>query len=202
MFLTDNLFIFFGEGKPLPYSSPPPTPIGDAPPLPSPQSHRQPSTEGGLGGGEMEGRVDENNRSLFANPFVSTVLIHLSINPPHPHPRHHTHTRSLPPTLPQPQQLLHQAPSTQTTLAVLPKLTLIPQTVKRKHGSSSTTPTPPPPHPTPPCHPTPTQLLTKISTQTQLCPRSHLRLLSSRWEPVGTQDCFLFFSPSLYANIF
>lgn len=28
---------------------------------------------------EMEGRVDENNRSLPSNPFVSTVLIHLSV---------------------------------------------------------------------------------------------------------------------------
>lgn len=40
----------------------------------------------GAGLREMEGRVDKNNRSLLANPFVSMVLIHPSKPPPHPQP--------------------------------------------------------------------------------------------------------------------
>ena len=55
----------------------------------------------------MEGRVDENNRSLLPNPFVSTVLIHPS-KPPAPS------TQPAPLTLPQPLPL-HQLPGAPTT---------------------------------------------------------------------------------------
>lgn len=44
----------------------------------------------------MEKRVDENNRSLLPNPFVSTVIIHSSTPPP-PQPPHPTHPPSLSP---------------------------------------------------------------------------------------------------------
>ncbi|CAL8323605.1 unnamed protein product [Arctogadus glacialis] len=51
---------------------------------------------GGGGGGERAGRVQENNRPLLPNPFVSTVLIpalptatppppDLALHPTHPH---------------------------------------------------------------------------------------------------------------------
>lgn len=71
----------------------------------------------------MEGTVDENNRSLLPNPFVSTVLIHLSI--PSPPPTSFT--------LPQPE-LLHQALPAHKQLTV-------PQLVKEKYSSSPLTKT-------------------------------------------------------------
>lgn len=53
----------------------------------------------------MEGRVDENNRSLPPNPFVSSVLIHPS-RPSHHHPPL-LPTPSPPASLILPQPLLH-----------------------------------------------------------------------------------------------
>lgn len=77
----------------------------------------------------MEGRVDENNRSLLPNPFVSTVLIHPSKPSPPPPPA--------PLTLPQPL-LLHHTPHKQATAPLKP--ILIPQTVKQKYTVATVSP--------------------------------------------------------------
>ena len=71
----------------------------------------------GRGLSEMEGRVDENNRSLLPNPFVSAVLIHL--NMPSPHPRG---SPSLNPCL----CTVHQALPVHKQPAVLLKPMLVP----------------------------------------------------------------------------
>lgn len=71
----------------------------------------------GRGLREMEGRVDENNRSLLPNPFVSAVLIHLNIPSPHPHG-----SPSLNPCF----CTVHQALPVHKQPAVLLKPTLVP----------------------------------------------------------------------------
>lgn len=136
---------------------------------------------GGEGRGlrEMEGRVDENNRSLLPNPFVSTVLIHPS-EPP------------VPPTPPSPNP--HRSPSLNpclcTNYPALPphkqltavlKPILVPQTFKQKYTAAAVAPK------------------NKHTTQAQLCPCFHPVRLRGHWGQASLLDHLLLF---VYANIF
>lgn len=81
----------------------------------------------------MEGRVDENNRSLLPNPFVSTVLIHLN-NPPPP-PPWTAHRPSAPCFC-----TIYQALPPHKQPTALLKPILVPQTVKQRYTAAAVDP--------------------------------------------------------------
>lgn len=120
----------------------------------------------------MEGRVDENNRSLFSNPFVSTG----SVNPSE-------HTQPLPlhsPSFNPGYGTIYQALPAHKQLTALLKSLLVPQTVKEKCSSS-------PPD--------------KNTTHTQLCPCFHPVHLGGRREQVSIMDSLLLFFMQTYSNL-